>query len=256
MSLLGEDAMTAKKMRKIINIDEGKCNGCGQCVLDCAEGAIEIIDGKAKLVGEIFCDGLGACLSGCPTGALTIEEREAEDFDEAAVHELLENKKAKSGKKPLVPLMECGCPSSQTATLKPARTAPADAACGSALGHWPVKLRLVQAHSPFLKDADLVLLADCAACAYPALHADLLPGKAVVMGCPKFDDPAAYIEKLASILKEAKPKSLTVAIMEVPCCGGFGFAAQKAIEASGVKVPAKVVTIARSGEILEQRPIA
>ena len=248
--------MTKKIMRKIINIDEEKCNGCGQCVLDCAEGAIEIIDGKAKLVGEIFCDGLGACLSGCPTGALTITEREADDFDEAAVHAMLEKKKAQAGKKPLVPLMECGCPSSQTTTLKPARTVPGAALVGSALGHWPVKLKLVQPQAPFLRGADLLLLADCAACAYPALHADLLPGKAVVMGCPKFDDPAEYIEKLASILKAAQPKSLTVAIMEVPCCGGFGFAAQKAIEASGVAVPAKVVTIARNGEILEQKAIA
>lgn len=249
--------MTRKIMRKIINIDEEKCNGCGQCVLDCAEGAIEIIDGKARLVGEIFCDGLGACLSGCPTGALTIEEREAEDFDEAAVHAMLEKKKAQAGKKPLVPLMECGCPSSHAMTMKPARTATAGAALvGSALGHWPVKLKLVQPHSPFLRGADLVLLADCAACAYPALHSDLLPGKAVVMGCPKFDDPAEYVKKLAAVLAEAKPKSLTVAIMEVPCCGGYAFAAKKALEESGIPVPTKVVTIARNGEILEQKTIA
>ncbi len=249
--------MSPKKTRKIIRIDEEKCTGCGQCALACAEGAIEIVDGKAKLVGEIFCDGLGACLGECPEGALTIEERPADDFDEAAVHQHLARKKAAEAapKKPLTPLMECGCPSSLSMSLGDARKTAKAGALDSALSHWPVKLRLVQPVAPFLKGADLLLLADCTAAAYPGLHADLLPGKAVVMGCPKFDDLPAHIEKLAQILSEARPRSLTVAIMEVPCCGGFAYAAQKAVEQAGVEVPVTVLTVGRAGEIIGRKAI-
>jgi ferredoxin len=260
--------MTAKAankiLRPIIEIDEEKCDGCGQCVMACAEGALEIVDGKARLVGEFLCDGLGACLGDCPTGALKVVERLAPAFDEHAVEEHLASQ---SKDAPLT--LECGCPGSAQMSLAPksggcpgtaamsltAKTGAKAQAAPSALSHWPIKLRLVRPDAPYLKGADILLLADCSATAYPALHGDMLPGRVVLMGCPKFDDLDDYIRRLAAILKEAKAKSLTVAIMEVPCCRGFAHAAAKAREMAGVNVPINLVQIARSGEILEQKAI-
>ncbi|MDI6796874.1 MAG: 4Fe-4S binding protein [Desulfatibacillaceae bacterium] len=258
-------AQSANKiLRPIIEIDEEKCDGCGQCVMDCAEGALEIIDGKAKLVGEFLCDGLGACLGGCPTGALKVVERLAPAFDEHAVEAHL----ASQSKDSAPATLECGCPGSAQMSLAPKSGCPGTAAMSlntktgakaqaapSALSHWPIKLRLVRPDAPYLKGADILLLADCSATAYPALHSELLPGKVVLMGCPKFDDLEDYINRLAAILKGANAKSLTVAIMEVPCCRGFAHAAAKARELAGVNVPINLVQIARSGEILEQKAI-
>ena len=237
--------------RKIIEIDDEKCTGCGECMLACAEGALELVDGKAKLVGDIYCDGLGACIGECPEGALKVIERDAEEFDEAAVEELLKERDAES--KPVENPMACGCPGSTAMTMERSGRAGSDECAGeiaSELGHWPIKLQLLNPKAPFLKGADLLLLADCAAAAYPDLHRKLLRGHAVAMGCPKLDDLEAHINKLAQVLEEACPKSLTVAHMEVPCCKGFMFAAEKAIELAGVDMPLHCIVIARAGEVL------
>ena len=246
-----------KKMRQIIEIDEEKCTGCGQCILACAEGALALIDGKAKLVGEIYCDGIGACIGECPEGALTIVEREADEFDDEAAKEQMQKKFhseigiEESPGKPL----ECGCPSSVTTAFpKKSGTHPSGAHHEgvSELGHWPIKLQLLGPHAPFLNGADLILLADCAAAAYPNLHQHLLVDKAVAMGCPKLDDLEAHIQRLAEILRGASPKSLTVVHMEVPCCKAFLSAAREAIRRSGVNIPLNYIVIGREGTILEE----
>ena len=249
------------KTRKIIEIDEEKCNGCGQCILSCAEGALELVDGKAKLVGEIYCDGLGACIGDCPEDALTIIEREADDFDEEAVDALLKTQKqspaAAEAPQKEAP-MACGCPATQTMTLKKTEGAAGDEPAGplhSQLGHWPIKLQLLGPNAPFLKGADLLLMADCTAVAFPDLHRKLLSGRAVALGCPKLDDLDAHVQRLSEILAGAGPRSLTVVYMEVPCCHGFMFGAQKAIEMSGVDLPLHQMMIGRSGEILRHEEI-
>jgi len=238
-----------RKVRNIIHIDEEKCDGCGQCVLDCAEGALKVIDGKARLVGEIYCDGLGACLGGCPTGALTIEQREAEDFDEQAVHELLHA--AKPTEPEPVP-QACGCSGSAAMTMAPATVAPAAGPAPSQLGHWPIKLGLLGPQAPFLQGADLLLLADCAAASLPDLHPRLLPGKAIALACPKLDDASAHVNRLAQILAGAKPRSLTVVHMEVPCCKGLEFIAQQASQLAGLDIPRGSIVVSRDGRILQQ----
>jgi ferredoxin len=238
-----------KKTRKIIEIDEAKCNGCGQCILSCSEGALRLVDGKAKLVGDIFCDGLGACIGECPEGALKIIDRPADAFDKKAVEVHLGKTGEENNNKTLL----CGCPSSAMMELKKNPCCNDTASAGvatSQLGHWPIKLQLLGPQAPFLKNADLVLLADCVAVAYPDLHRKILKGKAVAIGCPKLDDLEAHIERLAEILAGAQPNSLTVVHMEVPCCSGFLYAATEAIERSGVKVPLKKIIISRSGEVL------
>ncbi len=235
--------------RSIVEIDEEKCDGCGQCVIACAEGALEIIDGKAKIVGDLLCDGLGACLGECPQDALKIIEREAVEFDEEAVEERLASL-AEQEKEKAAPLA-CGCPSSSSAILPTFPGAGGTAEAGkSALGHWPLKLQLLGPGARFLHGADLVLLADCVAAAYPALHQKVLPEKVVAMGCPKLDDLDAHIDRLAEIIKGASLKSLTVMFMEVPCCKGFVYAAEKALEKSGKDLPLKAVQISRTGEVL------
>ncbi|MFH1538456.1 MAG: 4Fe-4S dicluster domain-containing protein [bacterium] len=258
-----------KKKRQIIEIDEEKCTGCGQCILSCAEGALELVDGKAKLVGEVYCDGLGACIGECPEGALKIIERESEDFDEEAVEELLEKKIEKGvaketdpvGPAPLAGGCAGGCPGSAAISLKDAPTDTGSGGDGNAtseLGHWPIKLQLLgpQAtlapQAPFLKGSDLVLLADCVAAAFPDLHKKILRGHTVAMGCPKLDDLEAHIERLADIIEGAELRSLTVAHMEVPCCHGFMHAAEQAIERAGVNIPLRRIVIGRRGEILKE----
>ena len=245
----------------MIEIDEEKCTGCGECIITCAEGALELIDGKAKLVGDVYCDGLGACLGDCPEGALTIIEREAEAFDEVAVKELLRNRETaghdhpRGGADAPEPTLACGCPSSQTMVLDhgkpPCEESPADAP-RSALGHWPIKLQLLGPGAPFLKDSDLILLADCTAASFPDLHRKLLAGRTIAMGCPKLDDIEAHINRLAEILQGARPRSLTVAYMEVPCCYGFVHAAQEAVKRSGVDLAVGRIKISRNGEVLEE----
>jgi Pyruvate/2-oxoacid:ferredoxin oxidoreductase delta subunit len=193
--------------RKIVQIDESKCDGCGMCVPSCAEGAIQIVDSKARLVSDVYCDGLGACLGECPQGAIAIVERDAEPFD------------------------------------KP-----------SALGHWPIQLHLVPPQAPFLRDADLLLVADCVPFALADFHGRFLRGRPVLVGCPKLDDAEAYVAKLAAILKLASIRSLTVVHMEVPCCTGLVRIARAALAASGVEVPLEDVTISIRGKVLESSP--
>ena len=247
-----------KVTRKIIEIDEERCDGCGNCVIACAEGALQIIDGKAKVISDNLCDGLGACIGDCPQDALEIIEREAEDFDEAAVEKHLEAQKANN--EPAEPAaMPCGCPSSQIQSFAPAAgcqgaNVPRTMAKGqSALTHWPVQIRLIPPTAPFLKGADLLVVADCVPVAFPNLHGDYLEGKTVMVGCPKFDDAQEYIDKFAQIFQTAGVKSVTTMVMEVPCCSGLPMIVKKGMEAAGVAVPSRQVTISTRGEVLEEK---
>jgi NAD-dependent dihydropyrimidine dehydrogenase PreA subunit len=233
-----------KTIRKIMKIDEEKCNGCGDCIIACAEGALKIIDGKAKLVSEKYCDGLGNCLD-CPQGAITIEEREAQEFDEAAVEQHLHAEEAEEE-------LPCGC-SSATVTQFERRAGTAAekprAAVKSRLGHWPVQLALVPPTAPFLKRADLVLAAHCVPFAYAGFHRDFLgDNTALLVACPKLDDYQAHQKKLTEILTQSGIKSLTVLHMEVPCCSGLVQMARQAILASGNVVPFQDITISIQGE--------
>lgn len=257
-----------KTVRKIIEIDEELCDGCGNCVPSCAEGALEIIDGKAKVIADIYCDGLGACLGDCPVGALQIIEREADEFDEEAVEELLAKKKAEEPQE--APAMEadcgCGCQSAniqsfagpQSGFVPPPQAEPA--ATGqteeSALGHWPVQIMLIPPTAPFLKGADLLVLADCVPVAFPTVHRDFLQGKAVMMGCPKLDDAQHYIEKFAQVCKQSGIKSITSVVMEVPCCSGLPMIIKRGMEMAGVKIPMEEVVISTRGKILERKQVA
>lgn len=247
-----------KRKRSIIRIDEDLCTGCGECIIACAEGALALVDGKARLVSEVYCDGLGACLGECPTGALMIEEREAEDFDEAAVEEHLKSMESASCGPAAAEeeaSLPCGCPGSRVRVISP-RASAEDEGPGltlrSELCQWPIKLQLLGPRAPFLKDADLLLMADCTAVAFPDLHRKFLRGHAVALGCPKLDDLEAHISRLAEILKGARPRSLTVVHMEVPCCHGFVYAAEKAIRLSGAEIPLRRVQIGINGEIMEE----
>ncbi len=244
-----------KVMRKIIQIDDERCDGCGQCVPSCAEGAIEIIDGKAHIVSEKYCDGLGACLGECPNDALTIVEREADDFDEEAVEEYLKDKTTE-GKELSAP---AGCSSAQLKTFQPsfacrdANEPKNQTGEGSALTHWPIQIHLVPPTAPFLKGADLLIAADCTAVAYPRFHQDLLKGKVVILGCPKFDDADAYFKKFKDIFNIADINSITVASMEVPCCSGLPMMVKRAVSESGKKIPFKKIVISAQGEILNEK---
>jgi ferredoxin len=242
--------------RKIIEIDEELCNGCGQCVPACAEGAIQVIDGKARLVKDRYCDGLGACLGECPTGALTIIEREAEEFNEEAVEEYLRARG--QDEKRAEPTLACGCPSTQVQSFKVSPShhkdhkADTHDSLASALSHWPVQIRLVPPTAPFLKGAHLLVAADCTPVAYPHFHRDFLEGKAVMVGCPKFDDVQEYVQKFADIFKMADIKGITVVVMEVPCCQGLPVIIKKAMELAGKEIPLDQVIISSRGEILER----
>lgn len=241
--------------RKIIQIDEEKCNGCGLCVPACAEGAIGIIDGKARLVADKYCDGLGACLGECPQDALTIIEADVEAFDMEAAEAHV--KSLKQAPPPEAPAMPCGCPSTLI-QLFPAATAGEKAGPpapqnrpASALSHWPVQIRLAPPTAPFLRNADLLVTADCAPVAYPGFHQDFLAGKVVLMGCPKFDDVAAYVEKFTEIFRRNAISSVTVLIMEVPCCRGLPAIIRKALLQSGQEIPLDVVVVSLRGEMLK-----
>lgn len=238
--------------RKIVKIDEETCNGCGLCIPNCAEGALQIIDGKAKLISDKFCDGLGACLGHCPQDAITVIEREAEDFDEKAVELYLHKKKeADSKPKPQPAPLFTGCPSSRAMHFKvpgPAVGASSTTPSVSMLSQWPVQLKLVPVNAPYFQDADLLVAADCVPIAYPNFHQDFLKGKAVVVGCPKLDDVQYYKEKLTEIFKANSIKSVTVPHMEVPCCFGLVKATQDAIAASGKRIPFKKIKIGIRGE--------
>ncbi len=236
--------------RKIIRIDEETCDGCGLCVTACAEGAIRIIDGKARLVSDRYCDGLGACLGECPRGALEIVEREAEAFDEHAALEHMNREKAVEPE-PLA----CGCPGThlqtflRTVSCEEANRPAAAISASSALGHWPVQIRLVPPTAPFLRGASLLVAADCVPVAYPTFHRDFLDGRVVLIGCPKFDDPGPYVEKFARIFAGNGIRDVTIAVMEVPCCQGLPIIVRKGMEMAGKDVPLKKVVIGTDGTV-------
>lgn len=238
-------------IRKIIHIDEDKCNGCGLCATACHEGAIDIIDGKAKLVRENFCDGFGDCLPGCPTGAITFEEREAPAYDEAAVQE---SKKKKELQEKMKHLHEGGCPGSRMRMLEqpgeagsniaePMRQAPQ-------LRNWPVQIKLAPINAPYFNKAKLLIAADCTAYAYANFHQEFMRGKVTLVGCPKLD-AVDYSEKLTEILRQNNIKSVTVVRMEVPCCGGLEYAVRTALQNCGKLLPWQVKTISIKGELLD-----
>ena len=239
-------------MRNIVKIDEDKCNGCGECVPACAEGAIEVIDGKAKLVREIYCDGLGACLGHCPQDAITIEQRDADEFDEKATEDHLEEMKKTEPES-----LGFVCPGSMARTLSqtPAQDEPEKGDVNSQLAQWPVQLKLVSPQAPYFKEADLLLVADCVPFAMGDFHSKILRGRGIAIGCPKLDDTEFYIEKLAEILKTNDLKSLTVVHMQVPCCSGLTYIAKEAIGRSNVKLSFEDITIDIKGNIIKTDPI-
>ncbi len=273
--------------RKIITIDEKKCDGCGQCIPDCPEGALQVIDGKARLVSDLFCDGLGACIKTCPNGAMTVEEREAEPYNEKkvmsnivkygepvikahldhlkdhgeeklyaqAVEYLKENKiKIPEAATEELPTLPCGCPGSSAREIHrekkahPARSARVD----SELKQWPVQLKLLNPSAQYFNNADLLVSADCVPFAYGNFHSDLLKDKIVIMFCPKLDPCIdEYIEKMSAIFTNNKIRSITIAHMEVPCCSGTNHVVEKAMHMSGKKIPVRDITISVNGEIMK-----
>ena len=231
-------------IRKIIKIDEEKCNGCGLCADACHEGAIDIVDGKAKLMRENYCDGLGDCLPACPVNAISFEEREAPAYDEAAV---LAAKKAKAQKTSGV--LPCGCPDSQSRAIRHETTPAPTAAIPGQLSQWPVQIKLVPIHAPYFDGADILVAADCTAYAYGSFHNDFIKGRITLIGCPKLDE-GDYTEKLTAIFAGNDIKSVVVTRMEVPCCGGIENAVKRALNACGNDIPLRVVTISADGRIL------
>ena len=243
--------------RNIAKIDQEKCNGCGLCIPNCAEGALQIVDGKVKLISEKFCDGLGACLGHCPQDAIIIAEREAEDFDDKAVEVHLHKKNEAITEPKPTPTPQpapsfAGCPSARTIHFKiPESKVEADSTTPSVsmLLQWPVQLRLVPIDAPYFQDADLLVVADCVPFAYPNFHQDFLKGKVVVVGCPKLDDVQYYKKKLTEIFEINSIKRVTVPYMEVPCCFGLVKAVEDALKASGKNIPIKKVKIGIRGQI-------
>lgn len=261
-----------KAKRKIVYIDEERCNGCGKCVNACAEGAIELLNGKARLVAEKYCDGLAACLGTCPADAIHIIEREADLFDPEAVEQYLKRNKA-PGERPAenrdTPIaspppvsagpadpLPCGCPSTQL-QMFPSQ-------CGynsedrsetrqpSQLTHWPVQIKLVPPTAPFLMDADLLVASDCTAVAYPDFHKDLLKGRVVMMGCPKFDNTEEYVDKFTQVFTTANIRSVTIAVMEVPCCSKMPVIVENALARAGKKIPVRTVVIDARGNVVKE----
>ncbi|MEJ5348175.1 MAG: 4Fe-4S binding protein [Desulfosoma sp.] len=243
-----------KVMRKVIEIDQERCDGCGQCVVACAEGAIEIIDGKAALVSDVYCDGLGACLGECPQRALRLVEREAEDFDPEAVERYLESKHSAKTEEPRVPQGVHQCPSQQIHTLQsPMGRGQISVPTASALQHWPVQIRLIPPNAPFLQDADLLVAADCTAVAVPDFHQRFLNGRAVMIGCPKFDDILEYVDRFAKIFSRNTIRHVTVLSMEVPCCSALLSVVRKGLEKAEKEVPLTEIVLGIRGNVLETR---
>ncbi len=232
-------------IRKIIKIDEDKCNGCGLCVSACHEGAIGLVDGKAKLLRDDYCDGLGNCLPVCPTEAISFEERDAAEFDEAAVNKNMANKEPEP--------LACGCAGTHAKALnrEDSQSSRPQTSAQTHLNQWPVQIKLVSPNAKYFDNAHLLVAADCTAYAYGNFHNDYMKNKITIIGCPKLDD-IDYTEKLASIIKMNNIKSVTVVRMEVPCCGGIENAVKAALQNSGKFLPWQVVTISTDGRILEQ----
>jgi len=250
--------------RKVIQIDEARCDGCGECVVSCAEGAIAVVDGKARLISEVYCDGLGACLGHCPQGAISIEEREAEAFDEAKTQEHLKQLRVQKAIAGPIPVMSTAhqCPGSimrslgQRATPGTPLDSVASGAAASELTNWPVQLTLVSPEAPYFKGADILFVADCVPFACGDFHQRFMRGKPIIIGCPKLDQPQFYAEKMADIVRTAKPRSLAVIHMEVPCCSGLTRIAQHAVAAAGSDVPLVDVTVSIQGEVLDSQPLS
>lgn len=231
-------------LRKIIKIDEEKCNGCGACAAACHEGAIEMVNGVAKLTREDYCDGLGDCLPACPTNAITFEEREAPAYDEDAVRQ---SKMQKFGVK-----LPCGCPGTQSKAIKreAAPAAAKTASVTSQLSQWPCQIKLVPVNAPYFDGANLLIAADCTAYAYGNFHNEFIRNHITLIGCPKLDE-GDYAEKLTQIIKNNDIKSVKIVRMEVPCCGGIENAVKRALQASGKFIPWQVITISTDGRIVE-----
>ena len=239
-------------IRKIIRIDEEKCNGCGVCAAACHEGAIEMVNGKAKLTRENYCDGLGDCLPACPTGAITFEEREAPAYDHSAVMAAKAAKEAKEVAKGGAKPLPCGCPGTQARAIHRAPAEPAAPAgpVTSQLVQWPVQIKLVPVNAPYFQGANLLVAADCTAYAYGNFHNEFMKNKVTLIGCPKLDE-GDYAEKLTAIIANNDIKSVTVARMQVPCCGGIENAVKRALQASGKFIPWSIVTISTDGRKLD-----
>ena len=227
-------------VRNIIRINEDLCDGCGKCITGCEEGALAIVDGKARLVKESFCDGLGACIGECPKGALTIERREADEFDEAAVTEAMQKSPAPAP----------GCPGTaqrdlgrRTGAVRSGEDLP------SALTHWPIQLHLIMPDAPAFRNADVLIAASCTAFACAKLHPDLLEGRSLIIACPKLDNLSGYVEKLTGLFLEAEPRSVTVARMVVPCCQGLTLLVKQAREMAMSDVPVEEIVIDLEGEV-------
>lgn len=239
--------------RKIVKIDEEKCTGCGLCVDACHEGALQMVNGKARLVSDSYCDGLGDCLPECPTGAIALEEREADAFDEEAVKKHMESQKFGGNE-----TLACGCPGTQARSIeRKVEDVPACGAAGyagraaSQLNQWPCQIKLVPVNAPYFADAHLLVAADCTAYAYADIHNDYMRNKITIIGCPKLDD-VDYTEKLTGILKSHEIKSVTVLRMEVPCCGGIVNTVKQALINSGKMIPWRIVTVTTDGKIAEE----
>ncbi len=233
-------------VRKLVEIDEDRCTGCGKCITACAEGALQIVGGKAKVVSDRFCDGLGACIGECPEGALRIVERDVEEFDEEAAKEHVETREARGA----TAVARGACPSAGVQIFKVASEPTEGDERESKLGHWPIKLMLVPENAPFLRGKELVVLADCAAVAYANLHERFVAGKAIAIGCPKFADAREYADKLGRIIRNGGIKGLTVVHMEVPCCFGLMRIVEEAVQASQKDIPIEEIVITRRGSAL------
>ncbi len=233
--------------RNIVSIDEEKCDGCGLCIPNCAEGAIKLIDGKAKIVDDRFCDGLGACLGHCPQDAITIIEKDAPEFDERAVKAHM---KPEMAEKKIEKSIPCGCPGSMAMDFRSQKKAAGGSAARqtSELRQWPVQLTLVSPEASYFKDAELLIAADCVPFAYPNFHSDFLAGKSLIIGCPKLDDAGFYVDKLAELLKKNNIKGITLVNMEVPCCFGLQRIVEEAVARSGKVLPIRQSVITIRGE--------